>query len=954
MTGSARQSSGAIATLVPVLALLLLAAYVAWSEYGRVQRAMDGGSAVRLAGTIGRLVHSLQLERGRSADFVAGNERREALLDQWHRSDELGRELGSQERTASGVLTNLKQFRTAVSHREITVAAAVAAYSSIIDHLEQIAQSRLSGANPLLFTLATVRQLKEAYGRERAVGVAILRRGEANPELRSYWQVLRHSQRLLAEDFAQNAAKRQWDQWSRLAIPEALRAVDILRAEGDLSLAGTPMQARADPWFATVTDLIERLHRLETEVLAELEAGAAARIATGWTALAVVITGAAGIALFVSAALIRARRSANLAQDLLEQALGSIDEGFVLWDADRRLAMWNRRFAEIFAGLARAGGDPARHLIAGTSVSELMAHFSAACGTQDAEDWRRRRIVAQPQSKGVAEVEFRSGKWLRITERPLADGGTVEVYVDISELKNTAEALRHNRDQLRKLHRAVEQSPASVLITDVTGRIAYVNEAFCRISGFGRDEVIGQNPRLLKSERTRPETYRDLWSTILGGREWRGELCNRKKSGEYYWESAIISPVMDEYGRVVEFIGIKTDISDFKNLENALRLETDNTRRILDNMTDGVLLVNRSCRIDYANPAMRRAFGDFAGRPCQSYLFDSAIPCVGCHLARDGESAPKPARPPFECHFVKIDRTYEISTIEVANTDGSLVHLLVFHDITVRKQAEGALIEARHAAELASRAKTEFIANMSHELRTPLNAILGFSDLMQSEPYGPLGHDRYRSYLADIHGSGRHLLAVISDILDVARIESGQTDLLEEEVDLGELARSCKRMLAERARDGGVELVESIEPPAVMVRADERRLKQALVNLLANAVKFTLAGGRVGVAVGLRRGEPVIEVRDNGIGMHPAEIPRALKPFVQLDEGLARRFDGTGLGLPLTKALVELHQGTLEIESAKGGGTTARIRLPSSRLTQGAGAVPTAIGTAVPPPVADA
>lgn len=234
-------------------------------------------------------------------------------------------------------------------------------------------------------------------------------------------------------------------------------------------------------------------------------------------------------------------------------------------------------------------------------------------------------------------------------------------------------------------------------------------------------------------------------------------------------------------------------------------------------------------------------------------------------------------------------------------------------------------------AEAANRTKTEFLANMSHELRTPLNAIIGFSDVMKGEVFGPL-NDRYQECATDIHQSGRHLLQVINDILDVARIETGNIDLHEEEFCLTEIVERSIRMVEDRARARNIDLQLDLPATLPNIRADERKIKQILINLLSNAVKFTPPGKSIRVtAERTHDGGILIAVADTGIGMAAEEIPKAMTPFRQIDNKLSRRYDGTGLGLPLAKSLAEIHGGSLEIESRTGKGTTVTLRLPARR-----------------------
>jgi signal transduction histidine kinase len=243
-----------------------------------------------------------------------------------------------------------------------------------------------------------------------------------------------------------------------------------------------------------------------------------------------------------------------------------------------------------------------------------------------------------------------------------------------------------------------------------------------------------------------------------------------------------------------------------------------------------------------------------------------------------------------------------------------------------------ALQERAEKAEAASEAKSAFLAIISHELRTPLNAIIGFAGLMEDQRFGPLGAPRYREYVSDIRNSGEHLLELINNMLDLSRAEAGKLHLQEDAVDLIEVVQLCGRQMQPRAAQSGLRLELALPPPPVMLQGDTAKLRQILFNLLSNALKFTPHEGCVTVKVEWRSdGGLDLVVSDTGVGMSPADVPKALQPFTQLDNRLARQYEGTGLGLPLTRSLVELHGGTLRLESAVSEGTTVTVSFPPSR-----------------------
>jgi len=243
----------------------------------------------------------------------------------------------------------------------------------------------------------------------------------------------------------------------------------------------------------------------------------------------------------------------------------------------------------------------------------------------------------------------------------------------------------------------------------------------------------------------------------------------------------------------------------------------------------------------------------------------------------------------------------------------------------------------RIAAEQASKSKSAFLANMSHELRTPLNAVIGFSEMMAMKIKGPLGHPDYDAYVSDIRKSGVHLLGIISDVLDVARIEAGKAVIHEQEVSIAAVAEDVAQIMAPLVQRARVTLALDIEPQAPTIRADARALRQILLNLVSNAVKFTPEGGAITVRFGRAPGAGAqLSVNDTGIGIPAADIPKLMQPFTMVHDVYQRKFQGAGLGLTLVRSLAELHGGTVKIESMPGHGTTVTVTLPESRVVAAA------------------
>jgi signal transduction histidine kinase len=272
-----------------------------------------------------------------------------------------------------------------------------------------------------------------------------------------------------------------------------------------------------------------------------------------------------------------------------------------------------------------------------------------------------------------------------------------------------------------------------------------------------------------------------------------------------------------------------------------------------------------------------------------------------------------------------IERTAELRTLNEA----------LGEEVAQRRQVEVALRGAKERAEAANRAKSAFLATMSHELRTPLNAIIGFSDIIKRELFGSLENEKYADYAKDIHDSGSHLLAIINDILDLAKAESGKLQLSEHEFDVTEMLEACIRMCRGRAETGKVDLIFFGGQSEIRTLGDERLLLQVVANLVTNGIKFTAEGGTVRVYVSASPQKGIaIKVSDTGIGIAPENIGRVLRPFEQVETSYSRKHSGSGLGLPYAKRLTELHGGELKIESELAKGTTVTVTLPPSRLVE--------------------
>ncbi len=440
--------------------------------------------------------------------------------------------------------------------------------------------------------------------------------------------------------------------------------------------------------------------------------------------------------------------------------------------------------------------------------------------------------------------------WLRVSSQPVRDaaGAVSTVVVSFTDI---TEGYAADQERL-KLSLAVEQNPSSVLITDLAGRIEYVNRAFTTTTGYERHEVIGRNPRLLSSGATPRPVYGAMWELLEAGQPWRGVLHNRKKSGELYVGDVLITPIRQPDGRITHYLSIQQDVTEQRRTEAEL--------------------------VRYRHHLEERV----------------------------------------------VERTAELTEAE-----RRLQHL------------NEALTQARDRAEHASRAKSAFVANMSHEIRTPMNAILGLAHLLRRE----VTESGHRERLDRMREAGQHLLHLLDGILDLSKIEAGKLVLEQSEFELDVVLARSLSIVAEAAREKGLEL--KLEAPTLNTRVhgDVTRLSQAVVNLLSNAVKFTEQGGvTLRVTTAPARGEDNLvyvarfEVRDTGIGIAPDKLASIFEAFEQADPSTTRRYGGTGLGLAITAHLARLMGGEAGGTSDLGVGSrfwfTARLT-PGSPLTDG-------------------
>lgn len=508
---------------------------------------------------------------------------------------------------------------------------------------------------------------------------------------------------------------------------------------------------------------------------------------------------------------------------------------------------------------------------------------------------------------------------------------------DTSDRKRSVEALIARDEHLRSVMDTVVDGIISI---DKGGFIESFNKSAERIFGYAAHEIIGKNVSMLMPEPQSSEhdTYMSNYletgnAKIIGfGRE----VTGLNKYGKKFPMDLAVSEMRRD--GVSTFIGVVRDITERKKAEESLRVSQERLALAIEGSGEGIWDWDARSDLVYVSPKIQEMFGivrkHILAKEWQNYIHpDDQIIFQTALLEYLNEKTP---RLNVECRFLDPEKNsvwVRISGKALRNKTGWAYRISgSITDITQRVVFENEIIGAKERAEVANRVKTEFLANMSHELRTPLNAIIGFSDVMISSLFGKL-NSHYDEYAHNIRDSGLHLLGVINDILDVSRVETGNLEIRSEKMTVETLVEAALRLVRDRAHAGDLKLIKDIEPRLPGVNVDNQRMKQILLNILSNSVKFTPEGGSITIsAKRANDGGLIISIKDTGIGIAEEDIEIALTPFGQVDGRLQRKYEGTGLGLPLTKNLIELHSGTMEIKSNPKVGTTVILTLPPERV----------------------
>ena len=647
----------------------------------------------------------------------------------------------------------------------------------------------------------------------------------------------------------------------------------------------------------------------------------------------VVVSGiSTGDALLATFFDISRRKQAESQRDLLSEALRQSSHPLLLADDATHVTYVNPAFSRLF------GYTPDE--LVGLPIGRLVPH------TED-----ELKLHAD-----VIRTARREGAWSGELERLSSAGMRIPVVSNVGAIHDERRRLvgfvvsyldlrplRERDALLRKLSLAVEQSPESILITNLRAEIEYVNEAFLNNTGYSREEVIGQRPNILRSGNTPKETFESLWEALHSGLPWKGEICNRRRDGSEYIDFAIVAPIRQPDGTISHYVSVQQDITAQKRTAEELtryrdhleelvaertqevRVQTQSLRALIDNIPHLAWLKDRDSRYIAVNRAVADVHGERGSALVGKTDFDVWPADFAAQYRADdlevmASRRQKTAEGPLA---TAPDTLYETFKAPIIDSDGSVLGTVGFsRDILPQRRMEAELARRAEEAEAATRAKSAFLANMSHEIRTPMNAIMGMAELCDETDL----NERQRSCLAKIKSASDSLLRIIDDILDFSKIEAGRLSMECVPFMLGDVFDKLSAVTALRAEQLGIELGYAVCDDTMLLGGDPLRLGQVLTNLVANALKFS-NGGEVIVSVECAdAGDDWIElhfsVRDRGIGMSPEQLAGLFRPFHQADISTTRRFGGTGLGLAISHHLVERMSGRIWVDSAPGEGST--------------------------------
>ncbi|MDH5723064.1 MAG: PAS domain-containing sensor histidine kinase [Alphaproteobacteria bacterium] len=513
-----------------------------------------------------------------------------------------------------------------------------------------------------------------------------------------------------------------------------------------------------------------------------------------------------------------------------------------------------------------------------------------------------------------------------------------ELQNEISE----RERLNQTLVKSEKENRAIIDSVSDVIFeTDTNGDLLFLSESWRKITGFDMERSLGNNLFSMVHPEEQSKNIEDFQLLVRGQKQaYRYFARLRISNGMFRAVEIAMSVIRQDENKNLRVVGTITDVDERRRAERALAEAEKKYRTIVENAAGGLYQVTPEGIYLSANPAMANILGyESVEEMLRIVKNANGLVYVDLEERKKFTQLILAQKQVFDYETQVLtkskDKIWVKENVRIVQDESgnTLYYEGSMEDITRRKEAEIALREAKVHSDMANRAKTEFIANMSHELRTPLNAIIGFSEILKNQVMGPLGQDIYKEYASDIYDSGRKLLGIINEILDLSKIEAGKKELKESEFSINDCLQTTLDNLSVRIKDKRLVLINETHDLPRMI-GEEVAIKNIIKNIISNAVKFTPEEGRVTIFSNYDHdGSLRLSISDTGIGLSLKEIEKALSPFGQIDSALDRSGEGTGLGLPLSQALIKLHGGRLEILSEKGIGTTVAIIIPVERIS---------------------
>lgn len=551
-------------------------------------------------------------------------------------------------------------------------------------------------------------------------------------------------------------------------------------------------------------------------------------------------------------------------------------------------------------------------IISEESRNSILAAFTNSDDSQDIE------VTLQRQKKEKRNINVTVERFMIGNETLLLSN-----FIDITDRK-------HFGTEITKLTRAVEQSPVSIIITNLDGTIEYVNPKACQVSGYYPNELIGKNPRLFKSGKTSKEEYQEMYATILRGEIWQNEFQNVKKNGDLYWERVTMGPVINEDGLITNFLAVKEDITEQKAMEEELvKSETLYRSIFTENPIPMWIYDEHSLRFLEVNDAAVIQYGYSYNEFHKMTTSDLRSPFKGLELtAKDVQDSSSGIKSMACKHIIKDGSIIEVelTSHDLPPQKGIRKRIVMAYNVTDKKAEQLALQKAKALAEASDRLKTAFLNNISHEVRTPLNGIMGAAMLL-NEP--GLEQDEIPSLIEIINLSTQRLIQTVTDYMDISLLTSGNIELNVREHTLNEITEPLIKKIEEGCKAKNLEFVVDIsnEVSAQPINTDSELLSKALNHLLSNAVKFTKSG-KVWFSCSRNQHDIVFEVKDTGVGIEPKMQEKIFENFTQEDMGNSRKFEGSGLGLSIVSRVTDKLKGKIAMSSKKDEGTTITLHIP--------------------------